>query len=108
MRAFDVSTGDRLWEYRSRPGAHVIQLNYACSLGIFVAVEYAYSEAAREAGPMMELLHVDASGEVQFRKSMRGWSDAVFCAEGELLLNGLGELFDVSTAELIHVFDFPR
>jgi WD40 repeat protein len=108
VRAFNVSTGDRLWEYRSRPGAHVLQLDYASSLGEFVALEYAYSEAAREAGPMMELLRVNAVGGVRDRKAVRGWPDAVFCAEGELLLNGLGELFDVSTAEVIHVFDFPR
>jgi len=108
LRAFDSITGRALWEYRSRPGAHVTQLDYCPRIGAFVALEYAYSEAAREAGPMMELLHVDASGRVPFRSAVRGWSNAIFCADGELLLNGLGELFDVTTGELTHVFDFPR
>jgi hypothetical protein len=73
-----------------------------------VALEYAYTEAGRQTGPMVALLHFDLSGNVVFRKAVREWSDAVFCADAAFLLNGLGQLYDTSTATLTHVFEFPR
>lgn len=73
-----------------------------------MALEYAYTDAARERSPVATLLHLDSKGNVVLRKPTRAWSDAAFCADGELLLNGLGELFDASTGELIHIFEFPR
>ena len=57
---------------------------------------------------MVTLLHLDSNGTVVFRKAVRDWSDAVFCAGGTMLLNGLGELYETATGTLVHVFDFPR
>ena len=107
-KAIELTSGRVAWVYRSRDGAHVTALDFSPRLECFVALEYACTGAARETGPMVALLHLDMSGTVIFRKAVREWSDAVFCADGDLLLNGLGELYDTSTAALTHVFEFPR
>ena len=108
MTAVDIATGQRAWTYPPRDGTHVIQVDYTPRLANFVALEYAYTQAARDVGEMVVLLHLDDRGNVLRRLPARPWSDAVFCADGELLLNGLGELYDVTTGELEHVFEFPR
>jgi hypothetical protein len=108
VNAIELTSGTRAWRYQPRVGAHVTGLDYSPRLRRFVALEYAYTEAARETGPMLALLHFDTRGNVVFRRSIREWPDAVFCADGELLLNGLGELLDTSTGELTYVFEFPR
>jgi len=107
-RAIDLRTGKVVWEYRPREGAHILQLDYSPGLDCFVALEYAYTDPARDTGPMVALLHLDRSGHVSFNKAIREWPLGVFCAQGSLLLNGLGELYDVSTATVTHVFEFPR
>jgi hypothetical protein len=107
-RAFDLKTGELAWTYRPRDGAHLTQLDFAPPLDCFVALEYAYTDEARRAGPMVALLHLDRAGTVVFRQAIREWSDAVFCADGALLVNGLGELYDAATGTVRHVFDFPR
>ena len=107
-KAIELTSGKVAWVYRSRDGAHLSELDFSPRLGCFVALEYACTGAARETGPIVALLHLDVSGRVIFRKAVREWSDAVFCADGGLLLNGLGELYDTSTAALAHVFEFPR
>jgi len=107
-KAIDLRTGKVVWEYRPREGAHILQLDYSPGLDCFVALEYAYTDPARDTGPMVALLHLDRSGHVSFNKAIREWPLGVFCAQGSLLLNGLGELYDVSTATVTHVFEFPR
>ena len=107
-KAIELSSGQVAWLYRPRDGAHLTELDFSPALGCFVALEYAYSQAARETGPMVALLHLDLSGHVTFRQAIRDWSDATFCADGELVLNALGELYDTSTGALTHVFEFPR
>ena len=109
VQSLDLASGLVSWTYRPRLGAHVTALDFSVRLGCFVALEYAYTDAARAEGPMVTLLHFDSDGQVVFRKAIREWSEAAFCASGELLLNGLGELHDVQTGEVTHVFgDFPR
>jgi hypothetical protein len=110
VRAFDLTSGLPVWTYQPKPGVHITALDFSPPLGCFVALEYAYTDAARADGPMMGLLHLDSNGHVAFRRSVREWSEAnTFCANGELMLNGLGELHDVGTGDVVHVFsDFPR
>jgi hypothetical protein len=108
IAAVDLTSGRAAWEYTPRQGAHVIQLDFSPRLGRFVALEYAYTDGARLSGPTVTLLHIDTLGSVVFRTAVQDWSEAVFCANAELMLNGLGELYDVHTGELTHVFDFPR
>jgi hypothetical protein len=107
-QAIELISGQPAWVYRPRAGAHLTVLDFSPRLNCFVALEYAYTEAGRETGPMVALLHLDVSGNVLFRKAVREWSDAVFCADGALLLNGLGELYDTSTATVTHVFEVPQ
>ena len=108
VKAVALSSGRPVWTYEPRPGAHLLALDYATESAQFVGLEYAYSGAARETGPMVALLHLDSSGNVTFRRALRDWSTAVFCADAELLLNGLGELHDVRSGDVTHVFDVPR
>jgi WD40 repeat protein len=107
-KAIELTSGRLAWVYQSRDGAHLTELDFSPRLKCFVALEYAYTEAGRDTGPMVALLHLDVSGNVIVRQTVREWSDAVFCADGAFLLNGLGELYDTSTAALTHVFEFPR
>jgi hypothetical protein len=106
--AVDLKSGQRLWTYASRAGAHIIALDYCERLSRFVAVEYAYTEDSRKTGPMVALLHLDHSGRCTFRRPIREWNIVVFCAGGEFLLNGLGELHDTASGEVAYTFDFPR
>jgi hypothetical protein len=107
--ARDVVSSRVLWTYLPRPGTHVIAIEYSTHLQHFVALEYAYTDEARADGPMVSLLHIDSSGRVAFQKAIREWPEAVFCENGAFVLNGLGELHDVRTGEVEHVFpDFPR
>jgi len=108
-RAFDLASGKAGWVYESRPGAHLLALDFCPALDRFVALEYAYNQVARDTGPMVALLHLDPSGgAVVLREAIREWSTAVFCANGTKLLNGLGELYDTGTAAVEHVFEVPR
>jgi hypothetical protein len=108
-RAYDLTSGELAWVYESRAGAHVLAIEFCPSLNRFVAVEYAYSQTARDTGPMVALLHLDLSGAVVFHQPIREWSEAVvFAADGTLLLNGLGEVYETATASVVHEFDFPR
>jgi hypothetical protein len=107
-KAIELTSGKVEWVYRSRDGAHLIEVDFCPSLDCFAALEYAYTEAGRETGPMVALLHFDLSGRVVFRKAINDCHDAVFCADGTLVLNGLGELYETSTGTLAHVFEFPR
>jgi len=107
-KAIDLASGGLAWVYQSRDGAHLTELDFSPRLKCFVALEYAYTDAGRDTGPMVALLHLDSTGNVIFRKTVREWSDAVFCADGTCLLNGLGELYDTSTGTVTHVFEFPR
>lgn len=109
VRAFELDTGHLTWTYQPSPGTHVTLLDFAPRLGRFVAMEYAYTAAARETAPMVSLLHFEPGGQVVFRRAVRDWSVAVFAGNGEFLLNGLGELHEVETGDVVHVFtDFPR
>lgn len=107
-KAIDLTSGKVAWAYQSRAGAHLVGLDFCPSLNDFVALEYAFSEGGRETGPMVAIVHLDVSGTVVFRHAIREWLDAVFCADGTFVLNGLGELFETSTGKLAHVFEFPR
>ena len=107
-KAIELASGKVAWIYQPRDGAHLIELDFCPSLDRFVALEYAYTDAARKTGPMVALVHLDSSGTVVSREPIRDWSVAVFCADGRFLLNGLGELYDSATARVTHVFDFPR
>jgi len=110
VRAIDVTSGVPDWTYQPRPGVHITALDFSPRLERFVALEYAYTDRARAEGPMMSLLHLTSDGRVVFHRSVREWSEAnTFCANGELMLNGLGELHDVETGDVVHLFaDFPR
>ena len=109
VQAHDLESRGLSWTYQPRPGAHVTALEFSTRLGCFVAVEYAYTDQARAEGPMVSLLRFDSGGRVLFRQAIRDWSDVVLCSDGQLLLNGLGELYDVQTGRVAYVFpDFPR
>jgi hypothetical protein len=106
-KAIELSSGEVAWVYRPRDGAHLTERDFSPALGFFVAMEYAYSQQARATGPMVALLHLDPSG--QSRSGRRyAIGPTPSSADGGLLLNALGELYDTSTAGLTHVFDFPR
>lgn len=109
VRAFELETGHLTWTYQPSPGIHVTQLDFAPRVCRFVAIEYAYTTAARETSPIVSLLHLEPGGKVVFRRAVREWPQAVFAGNGDFLLNGLGELHDVDTGDVVHVFtDFPR
>jgi hypothetical protein len=107
-RAIDLASGEVAWTHHSREGAHLIDVDFCRQSDRFVALEYAYTEGARETGPMMTIVHLGSTGEAVARIATRDWSEAVLCADATLVLNGLGELYDTSTGALVHVFDVPR
>lgn len=108
VRGFSLTDGRLSWRYHPRPGAHVIELDFSTDLDCFVAIEYAYTDEARQTGPMVALIHIDGTGDIRFRKAIRDWPVVAFCQRGNGLLNGLGELYNTHTGDVDHVFEFPR
>lgn len=102
VRCFDTASAQELWRYTPGSGRHVLAVGHSPRWGSFVGVEWPYVFR----GPKV-LKRFDAgTGDVQAVCELGQPATTTLCLGDRFLLTSDGQLFDVTTGEVVRTLSF--